>query len=314
MKYHPLLNLMCIPICSILMPMMLMAAPTQADTVWAYGVSEEGGWYDTNKTFSDEDHDSQLCWAAAAGNVLRWWQGQYIIPEGTPDGDEIWETFKSSFTNYGSTSDAAWIWWLSGEYAPVVGPGEQWAELTDDGKKAGGYYLGVDGIGNYLVSYDIIEQPYLQGDIYDATAILCDYLLDRCGVTLHLSSVPIYVPGIGYTSISHAITLWGIEYDAETMAMTRLYVTDSDDAANVGDLGLFALEVETREEDGKIFLSDTEEKWYTRGMDVYLSGFSALSANIDDALPARAVPEPATASLGVLGLCALLMRRRRQME
>lgn len=76
----------------------LLPEPSCATPVFLENVSESGGWYDCNKKakwdwgskpgsidpsiqvpvrppeYSSLPVDSQLCWAAAASNVLQWWQ------------------------------------------------------------------------------------------------------------------------------------------------------------------------------------------------------------------------------------------------
>lgn len=49
------------------------ASGAESNQHWAVGVSESGGWYDADKTFNG---DKDLCWAAAASNVIAWWQDQ----------------------------------------------------------------------------------------------------------------------------------------------------------------------------------------------------------------------------------------------
>lgn len=66
------------------------------------GVNAQSGWYDANKRF--DGVDDYLCWAAAASNVLSWWQdrnAELAIASGAPLGnDAIWSDFVKSFGNW----------------------------------------------------------------------------------------------------------------------------------------------------------------------------------------------------------------------
>lgn len=66
----------------------LGAQETEDRTIrFAEGVTTEKGWYDVNKVGRGENGDINMCWAAAASNILQWWQDRYIeagntLPEG----------------------------------------------------------------------------------------------------------------------------------------------------------------------------------------------------------------------------------------
>lgn len=59
------------------MALIAMTAVTQAAEAWAYGVSREGGWVDFDKDAVNKPYmdDEGMCWAAAASNVITWWEG-----------------------------------------------------------------------------------------------------------------------------------------------------------------------------------------------------------------------------------------------
>ena len=110
-------------------------------------------------------------------------------------------------------------------------------------------------------------------------------------------------------SLAHAITLWGIEFDDTNNAISKLWLTDSDDAQySLNQAGLFAVEV--NETNGKLYISTTDSDWYTKKEKVYVDGIFAIdpSVSADWGL----VPEPATATLSLLALAALAARRRRK--
>lgn len=124
--------------------------------------------------------------------------------------------------------------------------------------------------------------------------------------------------------LEHAITLWGVEYvDGE---LTTMWLTDSDDELD----RIFSVAVTVDEDDDKIYLrkwaqvnmevedengvitEETKQCYFDDfyGEDVYIGGIYALNA------PASAnwqlVPEPSTATLSLLALAGLAMRRRRK--
>lgn len=71
---------------TILLLLWLGLGSVQAETRFLPSVSKSWGWSDFNKELEDENDDN-LCWAAAASNV---------IPDDVPTGDDIWTTLKSS--------------------------------------------------------------------------------------------------------------------------------------------------------------------------------------------------------------------------
>ena len=88
-----------------LLALFLLPETLHATPVFLENVSESGGWYDCNKKTKwkwgsgsmtdrpsgyyspDNPVDSQLCWAAAASNVLQWWQNtRSDLSPTTPNG------------------------------------------------------------------------------------------------------------------------------------------------------------------------------------------------------------------------------------
>ena len=100
-------------------------AATGTGTVWAQGVSQEGGWYDANKNDPwNGDADDLMCYAACAANLIAWWQNseqsKHLTSSAPKDIDSIWETYVSSNQIYtmGGDTPSAINWWISGVYAP----------------------------------------------------------------------------------------------------------------------------------------------------------------------------------------------------
>ena len=90
-------------------------------------------------------------------------------------------------------------------------------------------------------------------------------------------------------------------YDEEDQ-VAGLWLTDSDDFNYETD-GLFYAEVDINEKDGRLFFAD--ENLYGSD-DAFVSGVFVLDSTW------RIVPEPATATLSLLALCALAARSRRR--
>lgn len=261
----------------------LGASSASAETLWANGVSESGGWSDFNKTRSD-NNDNDLCWAAAASNIINWWQKQYKIPEYVPEEDEIWNSFKRSFTDDGSNPHQAFYWWFDGSYSP---PSTNAAKLKADADRAAYYYpYGDSCISAYMGQYDK----------------MCDFIINSltngCGITLGLS-------------FAHEVTLWGIEYDSSSNDITKLWLTDSDDLQN-------------EKNPGGIFSVDCYKYVYPYGEAYLgIKGYWGKSADdlvyaqmataLKPATFLEAIPEPsAFGLLAGLGALAVVASRRRR--
>lgn len=124
-----------------------------------------------------------------------------------------------------------------------------------------------------------------------------------------------YSVGLGvYGDISHAVTLWGIDYNEETQMIETMYLTDSDDTLLTGGVAeLFEvacreMEVEfAKKGGGTVILKELGisnkgdgRTWYNDN--VYLGAVSLLKTD--------RVPEPGTSTLGLVALAALCTRRR----
>ena len=297
-------------------PVLFLAAlafllPAQATEYWVLGTSQTKGWYDVNKTFSQDFPDSQMCWAASASNMLAWWQDhnpEYndLAAMNTPrGGQKIFDTFKTAYDNDGGIQAYGILWYLQGdtndEYLPP---------LTEEGKEMGGYY------GNAITQI-YSELPISLGlyDVREAdSASIVSGFLKEC-------IVEGYSVGLGvYGSISHAVTLWGIDYNEETQMIEKMYLTDSDDIyLTNGDVPTL-FEAECRElevefatkEGGSIMLKQLGISSTRGGIEWYDDTVYVGVANIlmtDRTL----VPEPATATLGLVALAALCTRRRRSL-
>lgn len=108
-----------------------------------------------------------------------------------------------------------------------------------------------------------------------------------------------------------ALTLWGVEYDADGN-LTTMWLTDSDDYEEK----IFSVSATLDREKNKIYLGDKvvdgDRSYYLYdGMsNVFIGEINVL--NTDESSTWRLVPEPTTATLSLLALAGLAARRRRK--
>lgn len=208
-------------------------------TLFAPGVSKEIGWYDTNKSWSN---DTSLCWAASAANVITWWLDRYQEGGGNVSGltvrsDEIFQTFIDNWKNEGYDEKDGVCWYFTGKFSAGNAP----TNLKNP--NSGGFLKDLPGIGsnawNLLTFGDFsiygnidTYRPffdYQMGSYYSAQPL---YSLESFSRTiirqLHTGVVMLKTTGIGIRG-EHAITLWGCDYDGQTGLVSHVYITDSDD-------------------------------------------------------------------------------------
>ncbi len=171
------------------------AAPALSDTYFIY--NQYGGtWHDANKTISDE---SQMCWAAAAANVLAW--GNWGTANYNTD-TSIFRYFADHWTNNTGYMAWAWNWWFTGTQPPtkayaypnVVG-GDFFPTLSIN------KYFAYASTGNLMYTVDTLLH---KGD----------------GVTITIRN----------GSLAHAVTVWGFSTSGTgAYSYSNIYITDSDD-------------------------------------------------------------------------------------
>lgn len=292
----------------------LCAYTAAAETHWVYGVYQDGdevyGWYDADK---NGNNDSYLCWAAVSSNLINWWQDQYVTPNGVPTGDAVWSTYRSYAKNTMGTTQAGVEWWLTGNGGAVLG-----LDLFNSTKgyyrayESDSYSIYFDGKYVYDVGYDYDWEEYHNTASELTLAIYNALNKDngRVGIGLNIGPSP--------TSVWHGVTLWGAEF-SDDLTLTALYLTDSDDATaySGGDMDLFKVNVQYKNYNGKEYLY-LEDYWNSDLR--YVESLTLFDATQTDAwgmervyftAPDPTVPEPATATLGLMALAALAFRRRR---
>ena len=158
-----------------------------------FGYEQYGGtWHDAEKTLSNTE-DDDLCWAAAASNILDWagWDA------GFSDHDAMFGHFQDHWLDKGGRSSTGWKWWFDGIDTTMVD---------------------VTGGGGFYTTYNFNDYYIGETDNSVAMPRIAEFLQDGYGVAIGIR-------GGG----AHAITAWGYEYDDQTDAITGIYVTDSDD-------------------------------------------------------------------------------------
>lgn len=201
------------------------------------------GWYDVNKTL-DQTHDANLCFSAAASNMLHWWFDQNsgyidqylrlypddpkaadigelkVPPKGQLDS-KIYARFVEQFAD---RQKGFWVDLLQDQfingYTPkenggVTDPDFEGADLIEKGPdRRGGFFYKVFG-PNILTRRRYYDYVSSYGEL---SGNLREFIRQGDVVTLT------YDMGAS----AHVVTLWGAEYDSKGN-LCGVYYTDSDD-------------------------------------------------------------------------------------
>lgn len=235
------------------------AVASDTTTLFAEGVSQSSGWYDVNKMAAGANGDTMMCWAAAASNMIQWWQDRYVAAGGTlPYGAvtgagtqyhsgtgfgrcyelALMDVYHSQWTNLerGSQPDYAISWYFEGKLNGGNNASNQAKPTT-----SGGYFSSIwSSIYPKLYhEYEDGALPWMYQDLY--TTCYNNYSLwgsksgNECW--LEFSNYVTTFIGRGIASLTiqpgslalHAVTLWGYEIDKTSGLVTRIWITDSDD-------------------------------------------------------------------------------------
>ncbi len=334
-----------------------LAPSTYAAQYWVAGVNENGGWVDQDKDRNpiyDEygagyfnngpDGDGFLCWAASATDIITWWHNlnpgaQAINPEAPHTQGDVWNLFKSNFVNASGSASNGIEWYMNGLTTT--------AEPTpkDPQPSSGAYYPDLEldvrhfDIREFDPRYievegELIFDPYYEGEVgdiyFNIAKTITDMIEDGYIISLGIS---------GITGGKHATTLWGVETDDTTGYLTKMWITDSDDALNGYGTGLFELACEGIVNElmvgpykygeqlaygitstGKVYAEEEFKEtkagrlWYEYNLESdparndYFYDFTAVKMPV---VANPGVPEPATGTLSLLALAGMCARRRR---
>lgn len=291
---------------------------TQADIIWADGVSlEEGGWVDINKSVNGDTWanktEGSMCYAIAAANLITWWQSKYEIPEGTPNtAEDIWATYLSHATQGGGHTHYALQWWFSGKYFAPAFSSESGTKLLNDRENLYFNETAVSSTLNQLICFSgsnsLVAAATSEGGLQ---ASIINALRNGIGIAIGLSG-----------NFSHTVTLWGVEVDDQTQQITKIWLTDSDDArqdlGNYPNPSIFSVDVQigkkkinNQEIDTLLLVGNDGNRGYKN---VYISALYGIDSSVSNSEIwglTPAIPEPATATLSLMALAALAARRRR---
>ena len=231
--------------------------------VFAEGVSLTSGWYDVNKKAEGNNGDINMCWAAAASNMIQWWQDRYVAAGNSLPSTAVTGPGTKSHGSYGPYELAIMDLYHSGWDNSKGGHPEQAIPWYFEGRLYGGEYASsgtqaapkIDG--GYLKGIWSSVEPYIyrgyQHDLFPSqypqmyTYCYNNYYLWGNGTSLTGNDrlkyftdlvVQSFQRGMAAMTISlnsnisslhHAVTLWGYEIDNATGLLTRVWITDSDD-------------------------------------------------------------------------------------
>ena len=229
--------------------------------VFAEGVTLASGWYDVNKKGAGDNGDINMCWAAAASNMIQWFQDRYkadgnSLPTGAVDGPgtkyygnfnpyelALMEVYHDQWDNsHGGNVEYAIPWYFEGKLY-----GGEYASNTAKPNTSGGYWNSVWSSvkPNIYYGYKSSLFPSQYPEMY--TYCYENYWLWGAGSSLqgqerlaYVSNliVEVFKHGMASLTVSlsadimslhHAVTLWGYEIDNATGLLTRIWITDSDD-------------------------------------------------------------------------------------
>ncbi|MDR2014889.1 MAG: PEP-CTERM sorting domain-containing protein [Azoarcus sp.] len=235
--------------------------------------------YDAEKTGVG---DTNLCWAAAAANMLAYTGWGNV--NGFKTEDDIFSYYRNSFTDMGGDPDFALEWFAKGSYTPIGW--NEWAQPT------------TADAGNFWPNANI-SFGYIEYSDWSSKDLLLPYLQDGYAVAL---TIGLYDED-GERTGGHAVTVWGATYDNNYGKLMSLLVSDSDNHYGGG--------VDAPDTLNEFFLGFTPDgNYYTLDSNGFRvgrwEGFAYL------AMAVTAVPEPPAFLLFGLGIISMALMGRRK--
>lgn len=195
--------------------------PTIAST-YSLKWKPEYGWYDCNKrnpeNLPDLTPDGLMCWAAASSNIMHWWIDQnkeyiekydysgpdYTYPQPKPQESDIFQYYIDAFNNLAGYIDAGVNWFIHGDTPSYPG--------FDDPVKECGFFKDVFPEGKKLAS------RYMGLSKERFNEVIKDALMNKKGLGVNIGSI----------TSSHAVNIWGAEFD-ENGDVSYIYLADNND-------------------------------------------------------------------------------------
>ena len=210
------------------------AAPLNAKEYWADGVTFDKmtktatGAYTSYKHNSVSGPDAAMCWAAAASNLIAWWQdrteenGAIIIPDGTPRGYDVWETVRTLWVNQGGWAPATIQHWIHGE---TISCG--YASRSSDGYNFNGYYNRISGAAFGISNY------HSYSDFEPEGALISTYCVSShgfAGASKWLADGFDNGDVFAFATDLHVMTVYGVNYNEKTGTVDDFYWTDNNNS------------------------------------------------------------------------------------
>ena len=210
------------------------AAPLNAKEYWADGVTFDKmtktatGAYTSYKHNSVSGPDAAMCWAAAASNLIAWWQdrteenGAIIIPDGTPRGYDVWETVRTLWVNQGGWAPATIQHWIHGE---TISCG--YASRSSDGYNFNGYYNRISGAEFGISNY------HSYSDFEPEGALISTYCVSShgfAGASKWLADGFDNGDVFAFATDLHVMTVYGVNYNEKTGTVDDFYWTDNNNS------------------------------------------------------------------------------------
>jgi hypothetical protein len=246
-------------ICGILVFAVVGSGVAASDSKYMLTENYGGNWVDAEKSPTN-NQDNNMCWAAAASNVLDWTGWGHV--DGLSNTDALFGYYQNHWEDAGSLPVFAWEWFFEG-----VNSSQSWSGWAKVDVAGGGFYKSEDYWSQY---YDNMTGK--GWDTAGAMSAVDRYLRAGYGTTMEVYSA----------TVSHAVTVWGFNYNPDASGDYKgVWITDSDDKKNLSsptdDLVYYEIKYNTN-------------KWYLQNYygynDIYIGGVQALAI--------RPVPEPAT--------------------